>query len=115
MRSPDSRVRELFDGTDADVIVCGHTHMQFDRTVDPWRVVNAGSVGMPFGERGACWLLLDGTRVELRRVEYDYVAAAAQIRATAFPGAEDFATRNVLSTPPAEAILAAFEKLDGRT
>ena len=40
------------------VIVCGHTHMQFDRTIGKIRVVNAGSVGMPFGEPGAYWLLL---------------------------------------------------------
>jgi len=33
----------------ADVVVCGHTHMQLDRRVGGVRVVNAGSVGMPFG------------------------------------------------------------------
>lgn len=38
--------------------VCGHIHMQFDRMIGATRVVNAGSVGMPFGEPGAYWLLL---------------------------------------------------------
>src|SRR5438552_13149839 len=34
------------------------THMQFDRTVSGRRVVNAGSVGMPFqSPPGAYWLL----------------------------------------------------------
>ena len=42
----------------APLVVCGHTHMQFDRKVGATRVVNAGSVGMPFGEPGAYWLLL---------------------------------------------------------
>src|SRR3712207_7776889 len=40
------------------LVVCGHTHMQFDRTVDDIRIVNAGSVGMPFAAPGAYWLLL---------------------------------------------------------
>jgi predicted phosphodiesterase len=42
----------------APIVVCGHTHMQFDRLFGATRVVNAGSVGMPFGEPGAYWLLL---------------------------------------------------------
>jgi len=39
-------------------VVCGHTHMQFERTVGGVRVINAGSVGMPYEEEpGAYWLL----------------------------------------------------------
>jgi predicted phosphodiesterase len=43
----------VFEHVRAHVVVCGHTHMQFDRWVGDARVVNAGSVGMPFGEPGA--------------------------------------------------------------
>jgi hypothetical protein len=39
------------------------------------RVVNAGSVGMPFGNPGADWLLL-GPDVELRHTAYDFNAVA---------------------------------------
>ena len=85
--------------------------MQFDRTIGTVRVVNAGSVGMPFGEPGAYWLLL-GPDVELRRTSYDLERAAARIRATAYPKADEFASRNVLQ-PPAEAdILAMFAKAE---
>src|SRR6266566_918822 len=83
------------------VVVCGHTHMQFDRMIGPTRVVNAGSVGMPFGAPGADWLLL-GSDVELRHTPYDLQSAAERIRATHYPQAEDFAMRNVLR-PPSEA------------
>lgn len=72
--------------------VCGHTHMQFDRRIDTLRVVNAGSVGMPFGAPGAYWALLDDDAVELTRLSYDVEAAAERIRATGFPGAMDFAS-----------------------
>ena len=57
--TPDEWLRDMLRGVDADVVVCGHTHMQFDRTVDGKRVVNAGSVGLPYGAPGAHWVLLD--------------------------------------------------------
>ena len=53
----EESLRPVFEGVAADVVVCGHTHMQFDRVVGATRVVNAGSVGQPFGEPGANWLL----------------------------------------------------------
>ena len=68
--SPDERWREALAGVDADVVVCGHTHIQFDRRIDDVRLVNAGSVGMPYEhEPGAYWALLDGADVEFRRTE----------------------------------------------
>jgi predicted phosphodiesterase len=45
--TPDDDVRGSLVDVEADVVVCGHTHVQFDRTVDDTRVVNAGSVGFP--------------------------------------------------------------------
>jgi predicted phosphodiesterase len=73
--SPDERWRDALRDVDADVVVCGHTHVQFDRVVDGVRVVNAGSVGMPYeDEPGAYWALL-GPDVELRRTPYDVEAA----------------------------------------
>ena len=108
--TPEDRLLPILAGTDARVVVCGHTHMQFDRTVGGIRVVNAGSVGMPFGEPGAYWALL-GPAVELRHTAYDLAAAAQRIRETEYPQAEDFAARNVLR-PPAEAdILAAYTRV----
>jgi predicted phosphodiesterase len=63
----------LFEPLGVDLVVCGHTHMQFDRNIGATRVVNAGSVGMPFGETGAHWLLLgdQGDEIELWRTPYD--------------------------------------------
>src|SRR5437773_7551086 len=54
----EDRLLPLFEPLNVSMIVCGHSHMQFDRTVGRTRVVNAGSVGMPFAEPGAYWLLL---------------------------------------------------------
>ena len=69
--SPDERWREALDGVDAHVVVCGHTHVQFDRRIGDVRLVNAGSVGMPYEDAvGAYWLQL-GPAIEFRLTEYD--------------------------------------------
>lgn len=101
-RTPESALLPLFEPTGADVVVCGHTHMQDDRRVGSVRVVNAGSVGMPFGAPGAYWLLLEPGLVEPRHTRFDLGAAADRIRATTYPQAADFARGNVLE-PPSEA------------
>ena len=111
--SPDWRIREVFPAVTSSLVICGHTHMQFDRTVDSLRVVNAGSVGMPFGESGAHWLLL-GPDVQLKRTPYDVEAAAARLRASGFPGISAFVEGQVLNRPPEEQILAAYARADGR-
>jgi predicted phosphodiesterase len=105
--TPDERLRPIFDAVDAPLVVCGHTHMQFDRMVGKTRVVNAGSVGMPFQDPGAYWLLL-GPAVQLRKTTYDLDKAAAAVRKTTYPQAEDFAARSILQPPTEAATLKAF-------
>jgi putative phosphoesterase len=56
--TPAERIAFLFEDVDADVVVCGHTHMQFKRTIAGKCVINSGSVGSPFEEKpGAYWTL----------------------------------------------------------
>ena len=87
--SSEERVAAAFEGVGADVVVCGHTHVQYDRRVGALRVVNAGSVGMPYeGRRGAFWAVL-GPDVELRRTAYDVEAAARVLEATGYTRAAD--------------------------
>jgi putative phosphoesterase len=67
-RTPEERLVEIFEGVDADVVVCGHTHMQFERSIAGKRVINSGSVGMPYeNEPGAYWTL----DLEHRCTDYD--------------------------------------------
>ena len=106
--SPDRRVDEALARVDAQLVVCGHTHVQFDRLVSGWRLVNAGSVGMPYeGRRGAFWALL-GPEVELRRTEYDVEAAVAAIRGTDYPLADEL-TDSLLHPPDPDETSAYFE------
>jgi putative phosphoesterase len=109
--TPEAKLRPILADARAGVIVCGHTHMQFDRTIGDIRVVNAGSVGMPFQAAGAYWLLI-GDTIELRRTDYDLARAAEQIRATAYPQADDFADRHVLQPPSEQEMLTMYAKLE---
>ena len=106
-QTAEERLMPIFGGLDVALVVCGHTHMPFDRTVGKVRVVNAGSVGMPFGEPGAYWLLL-GPGVELQRTSYDLQKAADRVRATSYPMASEFADRYILQPPTEQEMLAGF-------
>jgi len=107
----EERLLPVFAGVDAPLVVCGHTHMQFDRKVGATRVVNAGSVGMPFQDPGAYWLLL-GPEVQLRKTTYDLEKAAALVRQTTYPRADEFAARNILQPPTEAATLEAFKNAE---
>jgi putative phosphoesterase len=106
--TPEDRVAAMFQDVGTPLVVCGHTHMQFEWQVGDVRIVNAGSVGMPYGNPGAYWLLL-GPRIELRKTEYDVTRAADRVRETDYPSAERFAEKSVLSPPSEEQIRAAFK------
>lgn len=89
--SPLERWAEVLDGVTEDVVVCGHTHMPFVRLADRRLVVNPGSVGMPYGARGAHWALL-GDGVRLRRTVYDVEEACRFLIArSGYPGIEEWA------------------------
>lgn len=112
--TPEDRLMPVFHGVNASLVVCGHTHMQFDRMIGAIRVVNAGSVGMPFGEAGADWLLL-GPDVELRHTSYDLVRAAERVRSTQYPQADDFAETSILQPPTEASMLDLFTKVSLET
>lgn len=108
--TPDARLLPAFAGVSSPLIVCGHTHMQFDRRVGALRIINAGSVGMPFGPPGAYWLVLEAGMVALRHTAYDLSAAAERVRATDYPQAADFAANNILNPPSEERMLDVFTR-----
>jgi putative phosphoesterase len=110
--TPDERFAQLCVGVDEQVLVTGHTHLQFDRRVAGRRSVNPGSVGLPYhdGEPGtAPWALL-GPDVTLRRTRYDVTAALAAGPDSGDPAADKIA--DLLMSPPRPAdIMAETEHL----
>ena len=99
VNSPLAWFGDAFVGVEERMVVCGHTHMPFDRLADGRRVVNPGSVGMPYGPPGtlAYWALL-GPDAILRRTAYDLERAAAVLRQH-LPGNREFIEENLLNGP----------------
>ncbi len=98
--TPEERVSTMFSSVKQDIVVCGHTHMQFERRVGNLRLLNAGSVGMPFADQpGAYWLLIGPEGYEFRYTVYDREAAAQEIRASGGPLVQGFVEENVLKAP----------------
>jgi putative phosphoesterase len=87
-RTPEERIAFLFDGLDVPTVVCGHTHMQFDRNVAGVRVVNAGSVGMAYEEEPGAYWLLDLVH---RRTPYD----GAELKASRAEALSEFTERGL--------------------
>ena len=111
--TPETRVRDLLKPLDQSAVVCGHTHMQFDRVVDGIRVVNAGSVGMPYGTTEACWALVVDGDLELRRTAYDLEAAAERLRTSGHERRDELIAENVLTSPSEAEALEFFESRAG--
>jgi predicted phosphodiesterase len=106
--SPISRWSAVLDGVSEGLVVCGHSHMPFDRLAGGRRVVNPGSVGMNYGPVGAYWALLGDGVVQLRRTEYDVEEAAARIGASRHPEADWWAETYVRHPYGDADALAAF-------
>jgi predicted phosphodiesterase len=67
------------------LVVCGHTHVQFDIERNGTRIVNPGSVGNPTVRSTAWWAIVDSGEDELRTTDYDTAAASEEMRTSAFP------------------------------
>lgn len=86
---PIASFRRLAAGSQADLIVFGHTHRPYAKLVDRVWFVNAGSVGKPKdGDWRACYVLLspgDELPAQFIRLPYDVERAARAIRETELP------------------------------
>jgi putative phosphoesterase len=111
--TPAEELARIFDSVHADVVVCGHTHMQYDRTLTSGlRLVNAGSVGMPYeGTPGAYWALL-GPDVEFRKTEYDVEGTVAAIEVLAAP-VDGQLLDHLVDPPDSESTTEYFESHRG--
>ncbi len=106
--TPPERLAPMLEGVAEPLVVCGHTHHQFVLEHDGRRVVNAGSVGMPYqGAAAAFWLLL-GPDVDLRRTDYDVDGALDTLRATGAPDLEETMLHDSLVAPASAADVARF-------
>ena len=110
--TPEEDVATELDGTAAAVVVCGHTHVQYDRAVRGTRVVNAGSVGMPYeGSPGARWAILsDESGVEHLSTAYEVERALSTLGETGFPLFDAWFADSVSGAVTADEATDEFER-----
>jgi putative phosphoesterase len=110
--TPQARLDSIFAGIKQQIVVCGHTHTQFERQAEGTRILNAGSVGMPYADApGAYWLLLEPTGYAFHRTEYNLPAATQQVLASGYPQAHAFVEENMLQVPTAAEATDIFERM----
>jgi putative phosphoesterase len=107
--TPDDAVLATF-GDIRGTVVIGHTHHQFDRTVDDLRVVNAGSVGMAYeSDVAAYWTIVDDGEPTFRRTRFDVARAVDEMRKSAWPHAPEFIDENLLVAADRDDAIASLE------
>lgn len=103
-------IKKLFQGVQSPFIICGHTHLQFEMTIGHQKVINAGSVGMPFSDlEGAQWLWIDDQQFRFKRTKIDKAAAVKEIQLSDYPYVDNFITQYVENTVP---LSKAYQLLD---
>ncbi len=96
--TPDEEARDFLLDREGRLAIGGHTHLQMDRTLKGWHVVNVGSIGMPFDQPGSAAYGLftfdgDSLTVDLRRVPFDIEAVIADLNAVGYPAVNWTAAR----------------------
>ncbi|HEV2592559.1 MAG TPA: metallophosphoesterase family protein [Gaiellaceae bacterium] len=106
--TPDEDLVSLFG--ERGTFVIGHTHHQFDRRIGDLRVINAGSVGMPYeGEVAAFWALITDGEPQFMRTPIDVDLAVARIRKSGWDGGDAFIAENLLVAVTRDEAINHFE------
>ena len=68
----DAELESVYDPLGQPIAIYGHIHRPYVRRLANMTVINTGSVSLSYdGDPRASYLLLDDSRPEIRRVEYD--------------------------------------------
>jgi len=96
----DAEMEKVYKPLNQPIAVYAHLHRSFVRGIGGMTVINTGSVSLSYdGDRRAAYLLLDDSRPEIRRVEYDVEQEIKDLNERAFPHA-DWIARTLRSAAP---------------
>jgi putative phosphoesterase len=110
--TPVEALDELFRDAAESTVVIGHTHHQFDRRASNVRIVNAGSIGMPYeGEVAAFWTLVEDGEPRFRKTPFDVERAITALETSGWPPAAEFVAENLRTAVSREDAVAHFESL----
>ncbi|WP_333871596.1 metallophosphoesterase family protein [Desulforamulus putei] len=88
--TPDEYLNELLAENNCDVLICGHTHLPFHKTLAKGHIINVGSAGKPkHGNPNVTYAILDvaerNLTVEFIQVPYDFEQTAREIEEVGLP------------------------------
>jgi putative phosphoesterase len=84
----DYELQVTYSALTAPVVVYGHIHCPYIRKLQGMTVANTGSVSQSYdGDRRASYLVIDGEKLAIRRVEYDVEAEADELLHCGLPHA----------------------------
>jgi putative phosphoesterase len=85
----DDELQSTYGSLRARVVAYGHIHRSYVRRLPGMTVANTGSVSQSYdGDRRASYLVIDGERVTIRRLEYDVEKEAEELVRSGLPHAE---------------------------
>ena len=85
----DEELQSAYASLGARIVVYGHIHRPYVRRLAGMTVANTGSVSQSYdGDRRASYLVIDGERISIRRVEYDVEKEAEELLHSGLPHAE---------------------------
>lgn len=88
-QASDEELVSRYSSLAQPIVIYGHIHQPFVRTIGSLTVANSGSVGLPYdGDRRASYLLIDDFQVQIRRVEYDLAKELQALRNSGIPHAD---------------------------
>jgi predicted phosphodiesterase len=118
--TPDIELEPMLsDGPSFNLLLCAHTHLPVNRVVAGRRVVNVGSVGLPFdGCPSASYALVHlqpggDYQVEFRRAVYDVEAVVRQLVAVNHPATEVQAYNLRTALPISQSLIYTDEMRQG--
>lgn len=99
-QASDEELNSRYSSLAQPIVIYGHIHQPFVRTIGTLTVANSGSVGLPYdGDRRASYLLIDDSNIEIRRVEYDLTRELQALRSSGIPHADWIARTLERGTP----------------
>jgi putative phosphoesterase len=85
----DEELQNTYAPLGSAIVVYGHIHRPYVRRIGEMTVANTGSVSQSYdGDRRASYLVIEGERVSIRRVEYDVESEARELLRSGLPHAE---------------------------
>lgn len=89
LEASDEELRLTYAPLGAPIVVHGHIHRPYIRSVSGMTIANSGSVSLPYdGDSRASYLLLDEFTPMIRRVSYDIDREVRALEASAMPHAD---------------------------